>query len=105
MVIIAAFVKNFAALASPLTQLMKKDISFHWNVAQAKSFEALKQALTNAPVLAFPDCSAPFILCTDASTLGVGVVLMQTDTRSINRVTAYASRKLNAAESNYSVTH
>ncbi len=84
---------------------MKKDIPFHWNAAQAKSFEALKQALTNAPVLAFPDYSAPFILCTDASALGVGAVLMQTDARGKNRVIAYASRKLNAAESNYSVTH
>ncbi len=87
------FVKNFAALASPLTQLMK-DIPFHWNAAQAKSFEALKQALTNAPVLAFPDYSAPFILCTDASALGVGAVLIQTNARGKNRVIAYASHKL-----------
>ncbi len=65
------FVKNFAALASPLIQLIKKDIPFHWNAAQAKGFEALKQA--------FPDYSAPFILCTDASAFGVGAVLMQTD--------------------------
>ncbi len=99
------YVMNFAALASPLTQLMKKDIPFYWNAAQAKSFEALKQDLTNAPVLAFPDYSAPFILCTDASAFGVGVVLMQTDARGKNCVIAYASRKLNTAESNYSVTH
>ncbi len=73
--------------------------------AQAKCFEALKQALTNAHVLAVPDYSAPFILCTDGSALGVGAVLMQTDARCRNRVIAYASRELNAAESNYSVTH
>ncbi len=36
------FVKKFEALAWPLTHLMKKDIPFHWNVAQAKNFEALK---------------------------------------------------------------
>ncbi len=99
------FVKNFAASASPLSQLMKRDIPFHWNAAQAKSFEALKQALTNAPVSAFPDYSAPFPLCTDVSALGVGAVLMQTDACGKYRVIAYASRKLNAAESNYSVIH
>ncbi len=55
--------------------------------------------------MAFPAYSAPFILCTDASSLGVGAVLMQTDARGKNRVIAYGSRKLNAAESNYSVTH
>ncbi len=47
----------------------------------------------------------PFILCTDASALAVGAVLMQTDARGKNRVITYASRKLNAAESNSSVTH
>ncbi len=45
------------------------------------------------------------MLCTDASALSVGAVLMQTDTRGKNRVIAYASRKLNAAKSDYSVTH
>ncbi len=34
------FVKDVAALASPLTHLMKKDIPFHWNAAQAKSLNA-----------------------------------------------------------------
>jgi len=99
------FVKNFAALASPLIKLLKKDVPFHWNDPQVKSFEALKQALTNSPVLSFPNYEAPFILCTDASALGLGAVLMQRDACGKNRVIAYASRTLNHAESNYSVTH
>ena len=32
----------------PLTQLLKKDVPFHWNAAQVKSFQDLKVALTNA---------------------------------------------------------
>ncbi len=75
------FVKNFPALSSPLTQLLKKALPFHWNAAQTKSFEALKQALTNASALAFPDYSATFISCADASALSVGAILMQTDAR------------------------
>ena len=99
------FVKGFASLASPLTMLLKKDVPFHWNDAQEQSFRSLKFALTNAPILAFPNYSAPFVLYTDASALGLGAVLMQTDDRGKNRVIAYASRTLNSAEANYSVTH
>ena len=100
-----SFVKGFSTFASPLNTLLKKDIPFHWNAAQDKSFQDLKYALTHAPVLAFPDYRAHFILYTDASALGLCAVLMQTDACGKNRVIAYASRTLNAAESNYSVTH
>lgn len=99
------FIKNFAAIASPLTKLLKKDVSFHWNDVHEHSFNELKSVLTNAPVLAFPEHSEPFIICTDASSLGLGAVLMQQDARGKNYVIAYASRVLNSAESNYSVTH
>ncbi len=60
---------------------------------------------TNAPVLAFLDYEAPFTICTDTSALGLGAVLMQCDKRGKNHVIAYASRVLNTAEGNYSVTH
>ena len=51
----------------------------HWNAAQEHSFQDLKFALTHAPVLAFLDYEAPFTICTDASALGLGAVLMQCD--------------------------
>ncbi len=53
----------------------------------------------------FPNFKAPFELCTDASSLGLGTVLMQRDERGNNRVIEYASRVLTPAEANYSVTH
>ncbi len=99
------FIKNFAAIASPLTRLLKNNVTFHWNATQGRSFQELKFALTNAPVLAFPDYEAPFIICTDAPALGLGAVLMQCDERGKNHVIAYASRVYNTAEANYSVTH
>ncbi len=61
--------------------------------------------LTDAPVLAFPDYEAPFTICTNASALGLGAVLMQCNVRGRNYVIAYATRVLNAAKANYSVTH
>ena len=100
-----SFIKGFATLASPLTKLLKKEVPFHWNTAQEASFQNLKHALTNAPVLAFPNYEDPFVLYTDASGLGLGAVLMQPDACGKNRAIAFASRTLNPAESNYSVTH
>ena len=100
------FINKYAVLASPLTSLLRKDVPFQWNAAQEKSFQDLKNALTNAPILAFPNYEVPFVLyTTDASALGLGAVLMQPDEHGKNRVIAYASRTLNPAESNYSVIH
>ncbi len=85
--------------------ILLRNTPFHWDAAQKKSFGNLKFALTHAPVLVFPDYKAPFMLYTDASALGLGAVVMQTDGSGKNRVIAYASRTLNPAESNYYVTH
>ncbi len=45
----------FSQTAAPLTQLLKKDSTFHWDAPQQKSFEELKLALVSASVLQFPD--------------------------------------------------
>ncbi len=56
-------------------------------------------------MLAFPDYGLPFTVCTDASALGIGAVLMQQGDGLCSHVIAYASRKLSDAECRYSVTH
>ncbi len=56
-------------------------------------------------MLAFPKYKLPFTLCTNASVLGVGAVLMQTEDGRRSQVIAFASHVLNSAESKYSVTH
>ena len=57
-----------------------------------------KKALTEAPVLAYPDYSKPFILETDASLKGLGAVLSQKGDNNEIRVIAYASRSLRPSE-------
>ena len=99
------FIKGFSSIAQPLTALLKKDTPFTWSEQQETAFASLKQALCNAPVLAFPDFSRDFTLCTDASSTGLGAALMQKDNNGKMRAIAFASRLLNKAELNYSVTH
>ncbi len=100
-----SFVKNFASITSPLTRLFKKDVPFLWNHAQQNRFTTLKDALTHAPILAFPDSKLPFTMCTDASALVIGTVLMQADEGKRPLAIAYGSRVLTSAEPRYSVTH
>ena len=61
------FVRRFADIACPLTDLTRKDIEFVWTAECAASFETLKTALTTAPVLQVFDDAKPSELWVDAS--------------------------------------
>ena len=98
------FISNFAQIASPMTDLLKKDSLFLWGDSQEKAFQALKQALITSPVLILPDFTKEFYLATDASDIGIGSCLMQYGDSDRLQVIAYYSRKLNEAERKYSVT-
>ncbi|KAL0405185.1 UNVERIFIED_CONTAM: Retrovirus-related Pol polyprotein from transposon [Sesamum latifolium] len=70
------FVRHYATLASPLTDLLKGP-KFHWSLAAAIAFESLKAVMLSLPVLGWPDFSQPFNVTTDASRITVGAVLSQ----------------------------
>ncbi|GAU25498.1 hypothetical protein TSUD_218700 [Trifolium subterraneum] len=82
------FIKSYAKIASPLTDLLKKE-AYKWNEQAETTFQQLKTAVTSAPVLALPNFNEPFILETDASGIGIGAVLHQN-----NHPIAYFSKKL-----------
>jgi transposase InsO family protein len=71
------FVKHFAIIACPLTALLKKHSLFVWTSDHQDAFEALKVALSSAPVMAAPDFSKQFCIKTDACAYGIGAVLVQ----------------------------
>ena len=45
------FIKDYAKLAKPLTDLTQKDKVFSWGTAEAEAFAELKHRFTTAPIL------------------------------------------------------
>lgn len=100
------YIPHFAEMAAPLFRLTQKDVPFGWSSEAQSAFDELKAALTDAPVLAFPqfgDGAGRFTLDCDASDEGVGAVLFQ-EQGGVDRVIAYGSRRLSKAQKNYSTT-
>ncbi|XP_065860168.1 uncharacterized protein, partial [Euphorbia lathyris] len=97
------FIKDFSKIATPLTQLLLKDAKFSFSSECLLAFNTLKEKLINAPIMVKPDWSLPFELMCDASDLAVGACLGQRVDK-IFRPIFYASKTLNEAQQNYSIT-
>lgn len=93
------FVKDFSAIAAPLSALCGNK-PFCWGQDEQHAFERLKEAICTAPVLMPADMSKPFVMACDASDAAVGAVLSQGEGRDVHPV-AFESRKLNDAEVKY----
>lgn len=98
------FISNYSAVSAPLSDIKGKPEKFKWSAKAQEAFEALKHCLTSAPVLTHPDFSKPFLVQCDASLTGVGSVLCQVGEDGQEHPIAFMSKKLNAAQRNYSVT-
>ncbi|KAJ9553883.1 hypothetical protein OSB04_017928 [Centaurea solstitialis] len=84
------FIQGYTSVASPLSDLLQKD-RFQWGEHEHKAFEDLKHLLSVALVLSLPDFWEVFVVETDASSDGIGVVLLQK-----GRPICFFSRKLGA---------
>ena len=71
------YVKGYASISRPLTQLLHKNTPFIWTSECQLAFETLKSALITTPVLALPDFTCQFVVETDACDAGIGAVLLQ----------------------------
>lgn len=93
------FIRNFSGIAAPLNKLTSKRQKFIWTAECTNAFNLLKQMLTSAPVLAYPDFSRPFKVTVDACDTACGAVLSQ-DHDSQDKPITYISRTFKKSEKN-----
>ncbi|KAL4290327.1 hypothetical protein GQ457_14G018800 [Hibiscus cannabinus] len=94
------FIKGFATIAAPLSNLLCKGDVFQWSESTQQAFDHLKQCLCSAPVLSLPDFDKEFIVETDASGVGIGAVLHQGE-----KPIAFYSQKLSPRMQGASTYH
>ena len=106
-----AFIPHFSTLTAPLHDMTHKNFNWDpeaWTVNYRQSFDDLKLALINATMLHFPDYNLVWILRTDASTYGIGAVLLQVcpsaddSTEPIYQPIAYVSKKFSPQATKWS---
>ena len=96
------FIENYVDITKGFMHLLNKDVPFHWDDVTQCSFEALKQALTTAPLLRPPNYNKDFLLYLATIESTIGMVFVQEDDFLSEYVIYYLSRGLVGLEINYS---
>jgi hypothetical protein len=92
------FIRNFSGIFSPILDTVKKRHNyFKWTKEVEKSFEILKDKITQQPILVLPDFRKTFQVRCDASGVAIGLILSQD-----NRPIAYLSENMNDTKIKYS---
>ena len=97
---LAKFVPNCAQVIRPLTELLSSKQVWQWGPSQEEAFIAIKKTLTEPTVLALYDPSAATKISADASSYGIGTVLLQQSHNQWKPV-VYAPRTLTETERRY----
>ena len=94
------FSSRIAEISQPLRELLQKGRAWVWGPEQEKSFSEIKLELAKPTVLALYDPQADTKVSADASSFGLGAVLLQYNGQEWRPV-AYASRTLSDMEKRY----
>lgn len=98
------YIPHFSTITAPLTDLTKtsgKTKKVTWTIECQTALEKVQHILSSKPVLRLPQLDKPFTLRTDASSIGLGAVLLQENQGMLHPV-LYASKKLLDRETRYS---
>ena len=94
------FTPHLAHPTQPLRGLLSKDTAWVWGPDQRDVFTRVKEELSKPTTLALYDSKAPTRLSADASSHGLGAVLLQ-QTDGKWRPVAYASQSMTDTERHY----
>src|SRR5258705_6348232 len=97
------FIRDFSDVACPLYVLTCKTQWWVWGSPEQKVFNALKKAVTSAPILTFPSQSGCFCLECDTSNFATRVVLSQAQADGMHQPIAFMSKGFSDAEHNYQI--
>ena len=91
------FLRKLSELCEPLGRLTHKYVEWRWSEEQEEALERVKHAVTPTPVLRYFNSSLPVEGQADASSSGIGFVLMQN-----GQPVSYSSRALTVSEKKFS---
>src|SRR5260221_4855067 len=97
------FIHNFSNIACPLYALTCKTQQWVWGSPKQEAFDALKKAITSAPILTFPSQSSRFHLKCDASNFVTGAVLSQVQADGTHQPITFMSKGFSDVERNYQI--
>ena len=92
------FIHHFSEISEPLRNLTNDNSNFQWNLNCEKSFTALKQCISQHPILAFPITNKEFIIEVDASDKAIGGILSQEQSDGHIKPVGYFSFSLSAQQ-------
>lgn len=94
------YIPNLSTEGRPLYELLRSTAIWTWAYPQEAAFQRIKDILSTSPVLSFYSVSLPTAVSADASSYGIGGVLLQLHDGNWKPV-AYCSRSLSEAETRY----
>ena len=88
------FLPNMATVLASLYRLLRKDVAWEWKRTERKSFIASKKLLTSSELLVHFNPQLKIILASDASSYGVGVVLVHRMPDGSERPIGYCQERI-----------